>query len=275
MLDGMLLTLDTLSTTLFQVAAMQGLRCQAINVVHAVAFLLKEVENEAIEEAIRDIENVQFNKVTNNLREFMGGLKEKLVEEMEGKMAALEKKMNKLMEVVEKAAQQAGSIGNASYRDALTRVTLGAPLDANPCLVAKESIRQHQSLIDLPRGLSLQDYANSVLVSRFSKAMGWVTAQKHKIRLVLKIKNSRVLVKMVTDKGAAWLASKPNAVAFLPELGESEALFKTRSYNVVTFYMPLSLNPSSKKDRKEIEETNNIPEGSLTKVRWIKPLMHR
>jgi len=33
-------------------------------VVHAVAFLLKEVKNETIEEAIRDIENVQFNKVT-------------------------------------------------------------------------------------------------------------------------------------------------------------------------------------------------------------------
>ena len=187
----------------------------------------------------------------NNLREFMGGLKEKLVEEMEGKMAALEEKMNKLMEVVEKAAQQAGSIGNASYRDALTRVTLGAPLDANPCLAAKESIRQRQSLIDLPRRLSLQDCANSVLVSRFSKAMGWATAQKHKIRLVLKIKNGRVLVKMVTDKGATWLASKPNAVAFLHELGESEALFKTSFYNVITFYMPLSLNPSSKKEERK------------------------
>ena len=43
-LDGAPLTLDVLSTTLFQVAAMQGLGCLVINVVWAVAYLLKEVE---------------------------------------------------------------------------------------------------------------------------------------------------------------------------------------------------------------------------------------
>jgi len=39
--------------------------------------------------------------------------------------------------------------------------------------------------------------------------------------------------------------------------------------------VPLNLDPSSQKDRKEIEESNNIPEGGLTKVRWIKPPARR
>jgi len=108
-------------------------------------------------------------------------------------------------------------------------------------------------------------------VGKFSEAMGKATAQKHKIRLALKLQNGSILVEMATDEGAAWLASKDNKEAFLRELGETEASFKKRSYNVVAYYVPLNLDPSSQKDRKEIEESNNIPEGGLTKVRWIKP----
>ena len=74
------------------------------------------------------------------------------------------------------------------------------------------------------------------------------------------------MVEMVTDKGAAWLASRPNAEAFLRELGETEASFKTRSFNVVAYYVPLNLDTNSEKDRIEIEEANNIPKGGLTKI---------
>ena len=84
-----------------------------------------------------------------------------------------------------------------------------------------------------------------------------------------------ILVEMVTDEGVVWLATKTNAEAFLRELGESEAFFKTRSYNVIAYYMPLNLDTGSEKDRKEIEETNGMLEGCLMKVRWIKPSARR
>jgi len=273
--DGAPLTLDGLSMALFQVAAMQGMNRQAINAVRAVAYLLKEVEAGEVAETIREIANDQFNELTKDLKEFTEGLREKMAEDLEKKAAVLEKKTVELTEVVEKAAQQAGGIGSAPYRDALIRAVSGAPLDANPRLAAKESIRQRQSLIDLPRGSSLRDCANSVLVGKFSEAMGRATAQKHKIRSALKIQNGGILVEMVTDEGAAWLASKTNAEAFLRELGESEASFKTRSFNVIAYYVPLNLDTNSEKDKKEIEETNGIPEGSLAKLRWIKPPARR
>ena len=82
-------------------------------------------------------------------------------------------------------------------------------------------------------------------------------------------------MEMVTDKGAAWLASKTNAEAFLRELGESEASFKMRLFNNIAYYVPLNLDTNSEKDKKEIEETNGIPEGSLAKLRCIKPLARR
>lgn len=273
--DGAPLTMDALSITLFHISALAGVGRPAVNAIRAVAYLLKMIEYEAIAETVRDIASAQFNEVASDLREFTEGLREKLVEEIEGKTADLEKKAGELGEAVEKAAQQAGNTGGISYRDALTRTSSGAPMDANPRLAAKESIRQRQSLIDLPRGSSLRDCANSDLASKFSEAMGRATAQKHKIRSAIKIKNGGVLVEMATDEGAAWLASKPNAVAFLRELGESEASFKARSHNVVAYYVPLSLDTNSDKDRKEIEEVNNIPEGGLTKIRWIKPPMRR
>jgi len=213
--DGAPLTLDTLSTTLFQIAAMQGLVCLTINAIQAVAYLLKEVEVGEIAGTIREITNDQFNKMTKDLKEFTEGLREKVTADLEKKTEVLEKKTMELTEVVEKVAQQAGSIGSAPYRDALFRAVSGAPLDANPRLAAKESIRQRQSLIDLPRDSRLRDCANLVLVGKFSEAMGRATAQKHKVRLAIKIQNGGILVEMVMDEGAAWLASSSNAEAFL------------------------------------------------------------
>jgi len=52
-------------------------------------------------------------------------------------------------------------------------------------------------------------------------------------------------------------------------------LFKTRSFNIVTYFVPLNLDINSEKDRTEIKEANNIPKGGLTKLRWIKPPAQR
>ncbi|EDR06428.1 uncharacterized protein LACBIDRAFT_328788 [Laccaria bicolor S238N-H82] len=105
--------------------------------------------------------------------------------------------------------------------------------------------------------------------------MGKATDQKHKIRSALKLQNGGILVEMASDEGAVWMASKANAEAFLRELGEAAASVKLRSYNVVAYYVPLNLDPNSEKDRREIEEVNNIPEGGLMKLRWIKPPARR
>ena len=273
--EGAPLNLGALAMTLYQIAAMPGMGLPAINAVRAVGFLLKEVELGAVAEEIRDIANLQFNELTSDLREFTDGLKEKVMEELEKKTAGLEKKTAELAEVVEKAAQQAGNAASSPYRDALTRAVSGAPLDANPRLAAKESIRQRQSLIDLPKDSGLRDCANSTLVGKFSEAMGRATGQQHKIRSALKLQNGGILVEMVTDEGAAWIASKANAEAFLRELGEAEASFKTRPFNVIAYYVPLSLDTNSDKDRREIEEMNSIPKDGLTKLRWIKPPARR
>ncbi|EDR06718.1 uncharacterized protein LACBIDRAFT_299843 [Laccaria bicolor S238N-H82] len=273
--SGALLTLGTLATTLHQIAALPGVTLPVINAVRAVAFLLKEVELGAVAEDIRDIANAQFNEMTTDLREFTEGLRVKVMEELEKKTEVLKEKTVELAEVVEKAVQQAGNAASSPYRDALHRGLSGAPMDANPRLAAKENIRQRQSLVDIPQGSSLKDCANLVLVGKFTEAMGKATAQKHKIRTALRLQNGGILVEMATDEGAAWLASKDNAAAFLRELGETEASFKKRSYNVVAYYVPLTLDPGSEKDRREIEESNNIPEGGLTKMRWIKPPARR
>ena len=137
-LHGAPLTLGALTTILFQIMALPGVGLPVINAVCAVAFLLKDVKLGAVAEDIRDIANLQFNKMTSNLKEFMDGLKEKVMEELAKKTAVLEKKTAELAEV----AKKAGNIGSAPYRDALTRAVSGAPMDTNPQLAAKESIRQ-------------------------------------------------------------------------------------------------------------------------------------
>jgi len=225
--DGAPLMLNILASTLFQVAAMQGIGLPAINAVRAVAYLLREVELGEVAEAVRGIANAQFDEVTKDLKEFVEGLREKLTEDLEKKMSMLERKADDLTETAEKAIQQqASNPGSTPYRDALNRAFSGAPMDANPQLAAKENIRQRQSLVDIPQGSSLKNCANLVLVGKFSEAMGKATAQKHKIRSALKLQNSGILVEMATDKGTAWLASKDNKEAFLQELGGNRGLFQ-------------------------------------------------
>ena len=141
--DGAPLTLNILASTLFQVAAMQGIGLPAINAVWAVTYLLREVELGEVAEAVRGIANAQFDEVTKDLKEFAEGLREKLTEDLEKKMSMLERKADDLTETAEKAIQQqASNPGSAPYRDALNRAFSGAPMDANPRLAAKENIRQ-------------------------------------------------------------------------------------------------------------------------------------
>ncbi|EDQ99743.1 uncharacterized protein LACBIDRAFT_315285 [Laccaria bicolor S238N-H82] len=269
------LTLGALAMALCQIAALPGVALPAINTVCAVTFLLRDVELGAVAEDIRDIAITQFTELTSDLREFTEGLRVKVMEELEKKMEVLTEKTVELAEVVEKVTQQAGNTASSPYRDALIRATSGAPLNANPRLAAKESIRQGQSLVNLPRESRLRDCTNLVLVGKFSEAMGRATALQHKVRSALKLQNGGILIEMATDEGVAWLATKPNAESFLRELGETEASFKTRSYNIIAYYVPLNLDTNSEKDRREIKEANNFPKGAIMKLRWIKPPARR
>ncbi|EDR12593.1 uncharacterized protein LACBIDRAFT_323169 [Laccaria bicolor S238N-H82] len=245
---GALLTLGALATTLFQIAAMPGVALPVVNAVCTVAFLLRDVELEVVAEDIRDIAIAQYNELTNDLKDFTEGLRVKVMEELEKKTEVLKEKTVELAEVVEKVAQQ-GHVDKDG---------LWSP---NGCQSLSSCKGEHQAMTISNRptqGIKPQQL-------RQSGSGG----------LALKLQNGGILVEMVTDDGAAWLASKANAEAFLQELGEKEASFKTRSFNVIAYYVPLNLDDNSEKDRGEIEEMNNIPKGTLTKLRWIKPPARR
>ena len=77
-LEGAPLSLGSLSITLFQISAMPGLGRQAINMVRAMAYLVKKVEVTEVAQAIREAANEQFNEVTKDMKEFTEGLKEKV-----------------------------------------------------------------------------------------------------------------------------------------------------------------------------------------------------
>lgn len=50
---------------------------------------------------------------------------------------------------------------------------------------------------------------------------------------------------------------------------------KERTYQTVAPFVPLTFNPDSDRDLREIEEVNDLPEGSIAKARWIKPQNRR
>ena len=46
-------------------------------------------------------------------------------------------------------------------------------------------------------------------------------------------------------------------------------------YSILVPHIPLTFNPSNDKHLREVEESNNLPAGTLDKARWIKPVYRR
>ena len=71
-------THEALSICLHQVSALPGLQKQAINAIRAVAFLLEELEESAINETIRDAFDSQITEFTSDMKILLEDVNEKM-----------------------------------------------------------------------------------------------------------------------------------------------------------------------------------------------------
>ena len=79
---------------------------------------------------------------------------------------------------------------------------------------------------------------------------------------------------MDSDPASLWLANPENRNNLCGKIGPG-VVFHTRVHNLITFNVPLDIDPEDKKHRDEICEVNNIEVEEIVSMKWIKPVHRR
>ncbi|KAF8802024.1 hypothetical protein BYT27DRAFT_7215721 [Phlegmacium glaucopus] len=269
--EGAPVTLVTLSAALFQISASAKIPREVVQSIRSVAWLLDEVEEDAVAATARDAVNAQLEymndelkSLTDHFRSTIGAEVEKQVEALSVTTKALESKINL----------------PTPYRDAVLG-QVRAPAGVDPRVVARIGIRARQFIMDFPKDSAMQHTSQAEMLLLFNKAMasaeGEGEAEKRKLRAVEKLANKGFLGEFLHDKGAKWFSQQKHVNAFITALGDEAAgiQLKKRHHPVIAYYVPLNLNTDSPEHLKEIAEVNKIQEGVLSGMRWVKPPARR
>ncbi|KAF8808246.1 hypothetical protein BYT27DRAFT_7210952 [Phlegmacium glaucopus] len=268
--EGAPATTSTLSAALFQIAATKIPR-EAAQAIRSVAWLLDEMEEDAVAATARDAVNTQLSYMNDELRTLTEHFRTTLSEEVEKQAAAMAASSKVLEDKINLPTP---------YRDAV--IGQGkAPEGADPRVIARAGIRARQFIIDFPVDSAMQRCSQAEMLKRFNEAMvnatGEGEAEKRRIRTVEKLANKGFLGEFLHDEGAKWFSQQKHTDAFITALGDEAAgaQLKKRNHPVIAYYVPLNLNTDSQEHLKEVMEVNNIQMGDLTSMRWVKPPARR
>jgi len=182
-----------------------------------VAWLLDEMEEDAVAAMARDMVNAQLGYMNEELRLLTDHFRTTLSAEVDKQM--------EIISVTTKTLE--ARIGNlAPYRDAVLGHTK-APEGADPRVVARVGIRSRQFILDFLTESPMQHISQAEMLKHLNEAMlkaeGEGEVEKQKIRGVEKLANKGFLGEFLHDEGTKWFAQQNNVNAFITALGDEGA----------------------------------------------------
>jgi len=255
-------TTTSLSYCLHQVAAIAGIRRDIANAVRAAAYLVEEMEDNAVNEVVRDAVISQTNELAEDIKSLVEDAKEKIG-------THIQERLNELTPF--SAPDRPHTLHDAPKRPSYANVLIDPPSHADPKLAAREGIRARQIMLEgidptskvgLMNGMEMKEEFNKILNENGLEGKG--------IRSVTLQKNKGVLIEMENDHSLNWLKQKENSFAFRIEIGP-DVLVRPRPHTVIAFNVPLTFDPENLSHRDEVCDTNNIEREQVYKIRWVKP----
>jgi hypothetical protein len=263
-----------MSNCLHQISEMKGIPNSISNAVRAAAFLVGEMEENAIHEVVREAVVSQINELAQDLKDLVEDTKEKISNHVQLKISeiAIPQPTAPLLSTSTPTVPHTQTTpARRSYADSL----IYPPPHANPKLAAREGIRARQIMLEGINEDSKHGHLNGTqLKSEFNKILGTLGLVGKGVRSATILKNRGVLVEMDNDSALAWIQKEDNSLAFRTDIG-ADVVIKPRTHMVIAFNAPLTLNPDDPAHTNEIRTTNNIDDGILTAIRWIKPPARR
>ena len=243
-----------------------------------MAFLLQELELTSTAKEISTLVSKELTPIVeglqSNLREKSEEVMTKLHENMIEMIAQTKTSIKEIGKVTDKMVSTAERENMAiSYWDALNQGIMGLPVQVDPRVRAKESIRARQFLWTLSEETQeLKSLPAPQLLKQLNRKLAKAaktTNEECKLRSAMWLKNGRLLIKASNSKLAAWLHSKANIFHMECKLGTT-ILTKSCNYNTMAYFIPLTFSATEKSYIEEITEANDLPNGSISKCRWAK-----
>ena len=256
----------TLSTCLHQISAMAGLTKQAINAIRSTALLLQELEENTINETVKNAFDSQITEFTSDMKLLIEDVNEKIDNHLK----------TALSQAAHNATPQppANQGPNGDITPTYASVLANPPPNVNPKLAAREGIRARQFLITGIKESAFGQYDPQKLKVELSKIARETGLVKGKIRSLFPQSDGNYLIEVDSDYAAAWFTNDSNRADFCNILGEG-VKFKPRTFNVIAFNVPLTIDPLDDKHKEEINEVNDLEDNAISALRWAKPINRR
>ena len=272
-------SIGLLTTALHHVTEYKGVPKTAIDAIRSIAFLLNELEENALHETVRDSVTVHLNELGKDLKDLVTDTTQQIDKHINRRLALLSEATDELLTTAKTTLDEFPHLGTnlsgdapaANYKQALLR----PPPHVDPRIAAKEGIRIRQFLLTgITRDSALAKTNAAEAKKKVNRTLDETGSNGIKARSALRQSNNDILIEMESDAGAAWLLDSENAKTFCTALGHGLS-FKQRPFNVFVYNAPTTLDPSNPDHVKEIAEANNIGDGGLLSLRWVKPTNRR
>ena len=172
-LPGQVPTLGLLTTEIHHVSSYKPMPRPAINALWAIAFLIEELEEMALNQTVRDSVMSQLDVLGTDLKDFITDATCRIDEHLENKMAEISTATKILMDTVKDTITSLPPSGTSNvtqafppldYRQALAK----PPSHVDPRLTAKEGIKLHPFLLN---GITRESGIRKMLVAEMKKAV--------------------------------------------------------------------------------------------------------
>ena len=247
----------SLSICLHQISAMSGLQKPTINVIRSVAFLLEQMEVTQINETLREALDSQLTELTSDMKILIEDAKEKIDEHVK----ATEEHLTGLATALPAHLKQPTN----SYASVL----VNAPAHANPRVAAREGIKARQFLIEGIKNSKFSHLDTLQLKTELNKILSDLDFGQGKVRSITSSRGGGTIIEADNDETASWLAKEVNQRRICDHIG-ANAEFRTRTFNIIAFNVPLAINPELLSHRTEICEANDMDSTTITSARWAK-----
>ena len=266
-------TITSLSYCLHQVSEMKNIKPPIANAVRAVAYMMEEMEENAVNELVRDAVISQTNELAQDMKCLVEDAKEKIGDHIKTVLNQLTTLIPAPVAPSPETSpdSQTTPPSQHTYADAL----INPPTHANPRLAAREGIRARQIMLEgIDQSSKIGTMNGLELKVEFNKIMEGLGYEGKGIRLVTNLGNRGTLIEMENDHALNWLKKTENSFAFRVEIGP-DVMVKQRTHPIIAFNTPLTFDPGNPDHIAEFREVNNVDQDTNLTLRWLKPPLRR
>lgn len=298
-IPGQEFTLEALSNALLHLTQYAKVKKEAttVHALRSIAFILTETiainSADKIQAKIEECVQTQiehFKRTTDDMAIVTVDVLEKAIEKAtQGLVAKTTEAALEIQSATNLITDTSTKMTSATttYKEALEKQPAPAPMAPatqnianilDPKAKAREGIMARQVLIDIPLEISQSTYqkmSNSAILDKANNAISIISKDTiHKFLGVTKLRNGGLLMELNSEEANIWLRLPTHISTFTFNF-DITATIKTRTYSVIVRFVPLTFDPDSDTELREIEEISKLDNNTIIKARYVKPKERR